>query len=227
MLFNENNVNNPHIFESKKERNLYYKFFAGYLCNDLIPGWEERLKRLVGKIQEDTKNNSFSLRPETTHVSFDNFSSQIFKRADRGEFADVFLMDWKEKYALAIEAKFTDDPNGKDVINNGEKNNYIRIKKLRDEKIFKNIVSVLLVTSSMKKGLENKLNSPRSNLKRLIAFNKTLDDVEKIHLWTWEELIEICDEGKAKNYFKNHISLNKKEDWEYKVNDGELIRGGK
>ena len=31
--------------ESHKERNLYYKIFAGYLFNELVPGLEERKDR--------------------------------------------------------------------------------------------------------------------------------------------------------------------------------------
>jgi hypothetical protein len=29
------------IFESEKERNLYYKVFAGYLLNEFIPGYQD------------------------------------------------------------------------------------------------------------------------------------------------------------------------------------------
>ena len=32
-------------FESEKERNLYYKIFAGYLLNERIPRWQDRLER--------------------------------------------------------------------------------------------------------------------------------------------------------------------------------------
>ncbi len=34
-------------FESYKERNLYYKFFAGYFFNELVPGAGNGLKRSV------------------------------------------------------------------------------------------------------------------------------------------------------------------------------------
>ena len=31
------------IIESEKERNLYYKFFAGYFFNELVPIYEQRV----------------------------------------------------------------------------------------------------------------------------------------------------------------------------------------
>ena len=40
MIYNIDN--NFHQIESYKERNLYYKIFAGYLFNELIPGYLER-----------------------------------------------------------------------------------------------------------------------------------------------------------------------------------------
>jgi hypothetical protein len=226
MLFNENAKDNLNVFESKKERNLYYKFFAGYFCNDLISNWEERLTHLVSKVKNETKISNFVLDPNTTHISFDNYFNQIHKPSDGGEFADIFIMDWNNKMALAIEAKFTEDFGEKDFgvldqdKDNG-KNNYARIKKIREKGYFENIIQIILIAEPKKKELENRADS---ELYKLKIFNNSLDTNEKIILWTWKEMIDLCDEGKAKEYFKKHLSLLY-DNWEYTINNGVLSRG--
>ena len=41
-------------FESEKERNLYYKVFAGYLLNEFIPGYQDRLMSFCNVINNST-----------------------------------------------------------------------------------------------------------------------------------------------------------------------------
>ena len=58
MIFNtiSNYTNNEfHIRESYKERNLYYKIFAGYIFNELIPGEEERKNQFLNLLNEILK----------------------------------------------------------------------------------------------------------------------------------------------------------------------------
>lgn len=42
------------LFESYKERNVYYKIFAGYLLNELVPGHADRLRRLCSVLSTPT-----------------------------------------------------------------------------------------------------------------------------------------------------------------------------
>ena len=41
--------------ESYKERNLYYKIFAGYLFNEIIPGEEERKNSFIDLLRDTLK----------------------------------------------------------------------------------------------------------------------------------------------------------------------------
>ncbi len=46
------------ILESEKERNLYYKFFAGYFFNELIEGYQDRLMGFLTLLQLNPENEN-------------------------------------------------------------------------------------------------------------------------------------------------------------------------
>ena len=83
--------------ESKKERNLYYKIFAGYLFNELIPGAKNRKEKFIQFLCDipstdenvRVKGDDYldilnEMKKEEIHVTFDFHSSQI-KREDDDE----------------------------------------------------------------------------------------------------------------------------------------------
>lgn len=122
---------NFHLFESYKERNFYYKIFAGYLFNELLPGYEQRKRlflNLLKSIVEDN-NRFFSLKndvnlflekmaSEEWNVTFDYHLAQIFKEDkadDRGEMSDVLILG--KSCFISIECKLLSNYNiGKDII---------------------------------------------------------------------------------------------------------------
>ena len=114
-------------FESEKERNLYYKFFAGFYFNELIPGYEKRLRKFysllvkpafqVGAIPPVLLLES----PTSVFVSFDNQTDR-FPGAQSGEFADILVHDSNTGVLIGIEAKYLDDWDyQKDIVKNAEK----------------------------------------------------------------------------------------------------------
>lgn len=50
MIFNVDE-SNLEMIESYKQRNLYYKIFAGYLLNEVIPGSEKRKKEFINLLK--------------------------------------------------------------------------------------------------------------------------------------------------------------------------------
>lgn len=119
MIFNTNTPNFYSI-ESYKERNLYYKIFAGYLLNELVPGYAERKKQFYQLLLNASQNEGRLIDPhsvaeeiintmktEEIHVTFDFHTAQIFdddKRNDRGEMSDVLIIS--DKHLLSIECKY-------------------------------------------------------------------------------------------------------------------------
>jgi hypothetical protein len=61
---------NWRLDESYKERNLYYKIFAGYLFNELIHGYEDRKNHFLELIRDTiSKQDRFiGNREEALHV---------------------------------------------------------------------------------------------------------------------------------------------------------------
>ena len=119
--------------ESYKERNLYYKIFAGFLFNELVehPTYEVRkaefCKLLLEKIKQPESffgdkqiadNILIGIQSEVWKITFDYHPAQIFpedKRDNRGEMSDILIM--AGKHMLSIECKFLSDINyDKDVI---------------------------------------------------------------------------------------------------------------
>lgn len=103
--------------ESYKERNLYYKIFAGYLFNELVPEYENRKKAFLKMLEENIKisgrffgdapkaNNIIKeIQEAPLHVTFDYHPAQIFAKYNRGEMSDILLH--AGQHIISIECKF-------------------------------------------------------------------------------------------------------------------------
>ena len=146
MLFTTKNDD----FESEKERNLYYKLFAGYLFNELVTGVEGRLAAFADIINSSPRRGqaastkSVMLSIAATHISFDNHAYLFADLAlDRGEFADILLHDRSNQVVVPIEAKvYSNWSYDKDVLANER-----RLQAIEAQMPGTHFVPCLLVTS--------------------------------------------------------------------------------
>jgi hypothetical protein len=196
MIFNLSNES----FESEKERNLYYKIFAGYFFNELISGWEKRLQDFQ-KLINDKNSDSIYLSPENTHISFDNHSYGLLSNdeKDRGEFADILIQDVKNKVIIAIEAKYLSDwEYEKDICKNKE-----RIDKVKKKLGYNKSIQCLLLKQSKWEEAEKREKQTGSNYAKLKK-NKS-----SVTIVFWEEIIDLCDEGIVISYLKKQLNKTK------------------
>jgi hypothetical protein len=204
MLFNTQAA-----FESEKERNLYFKFFAGYFFNELISGYEKRVENFCELINESAEEyinysptKKLFLSPKNTYATFDIHAYLFDSCADKGELADILVYDMENKTMLCIEAKFLSNWTIKKDINQ----NASRIVEVEKIKKGMNLIQVLLVTNEKWGNVRKQIKKDESNYRRLCD-NK---DVPVVIL-TWEKLIDLCDDENIRNYFTNHISKKKEE----------------
>lgn len=163
--------NRSDTFESEKERNLYYKIFAGYLLNELIPGYPDRLNALCKVINnpeergKSAPTSTLILNPVHTHVSFDNhiyLFSELRAKSDRGEFADILIHDKSNKTMVCIEAKLHSDwAYDKDIVKNQDRHNLLKLE-LPQTQFF----SVLLISRHRWNQVKKKESDKESNYKR-------------------------------------------------------------
>lgn len=119
MIF-KNDTKDFYELESYKERNLYYKIFAGYLLNETVPGYASRKGKFFelissvhcnservfdsnGKVQDIVE----TINGEDITVTFDYHTAQEFKedkRDDRGEMSDILIVS--DTCMVSIECKF-------------------------------------------------------------------------------------------------------------------------
>jgi len=200
MLYNQcNDIN-----ESEKERNLYYKYFAGYFFNEPVPGLESRFSKfallLQRKAQEqgidEISKDLFSVKD--VHVSFDNHAYLVLgKEVGRGEFADIMVYDSKNKILVAIEVKYLSDWNyQKDIEGNAE-----RINKISNHLKCKRTIQCLLILYRKLQQVQKKVGHSRSNYTRL---NNMLENRPMI--LTWEEFLDICDNKSVSSYLKRQFN---------------------
>ena len=199
MLFDTETVG----FESYKERNLYYKLFAGYLFNELIEGWQSRFDSFVSLLAEPTYPETRPLAPlllkaGTTHVSFDNHLIQLADSAtDRGEFADVLLFDSDSRALVAIEAKFLSDWDfEKDVKSNGD-----RLEEARRKLGASSVTSVLLVAETKWKSVVAQHRQKQSQY-RLLVENHAKHPVRVL---IWERVQLACTAGVVRSYLEERL----------------------
>ncbi len=194
----------PEIFESEKERNLYYKIFAGYLFNDLIPGYDNRLHafcNLLNSTEERGKKCSTSavqLNPTSTHISFDNHLYLYSDLdTDRGEFADILLQDKSNHTLVTIEAKLHSNWSyEKDIISNQK-----RLDKINDSLGDISIFPILLVSKFRWNHTKNKESAFNSNYAQ---FRDELDCRFRVILW--EQIADIISNEPVKQYLHSQVS---------------------
>ena len=199
MLFNfpENTI------ESEKELNFYFKFFAGYYFNELVPGIEGRIQDFCQILNNapdrfNVPDFGIELSPGNIHVTFDLHAYLFDRQTDRGELADIFIADHVKSVCIAIEVKWLEDWDyEKDIIANKD-----RIKLLQMH--FKNVYQCLLIKRSKLENGKKKEKIAGSNYSRL--FDQK--DIPII-LITWEHLLEKIDEPAVKTFFKHYIETPK------------------
>ena len=188
--------------ESYKERNLYYKIFAGYLFNEIVVGYDQRkldfLNLLEKQINEDglffgEKSSAVqiisTLKNKPVTVTFDYHPAQIFedyKKDNRGEMSDILILSNSEM--LSIECKFLSNINyDKDITEVQE-----RIIKFKD-KFFVNPLQILLLKQSKwqnSKNIKLKLEAA-TNVPVVVVF--------------WEQLCSLLNDKIVQEYLQKQI----------------------
>ena len=182
-------------YESEKERNFYSKFFLGYFFNELIDGYEQRLKffsELLGRSQlmgERNEMGSVELSAHSTFVSIDNHNYPE-KGSQEGEFADVMIHDVSNGTLVAIEVKFLDDWDfNRDIKKNGEKI-VAAGKRLR----VAHAIPCLLLTGKKWKGTVTRKKQTGSNYAKLLKC-----EAPPVIL-TWEDFLEGVTNQKVREF---------------------------
>jgi len=200
----------PQVIESEKERNLYFKFFAGYYFNELIPGYKQRVERFYKLVNENGEEyinyphkREMLISPKDIHITFDLHAYLLNPNADKGELADVLIYDQTNKTVICIEAKFLSDWNvKKDICSNSKRIKKVAAISSNKQLIF---VQILLITKAKWQNVCKRKKQNNSSYRAL----HEIKDVPLIIL-TWDKLIDICrnDEG-VRKYFKHHILRTK------------------
>ena len=208
------------VLESEKERNLYYKFFAGYFFNEFVPGYEQRLISFQQLLREELQQHSWkpareiTLSIASTHVSFDNHGYLVGFQDDRGEFADIVIHDRDNRFIIAIEAKFMSDWKfTKDVVVNARRLEYIA-SQMRDT----DIIPCLLVP-------KQKWNAAVELTTRIANNVQQLQDEpnSRLIILKWEQFTELSENVAVKTYLNHQLSLSKRTA-RYTINDGKIMR---
>lgn len=199
--------------ESYKERNLYYKIFAGYLLNEFIPDFESYLQRkskffdlLINTLQDQTRfrgdkeiirNILIAARVQEMHTTFDYHSSQIIaehKQNNRGEMSDVLLVT--ENYFISVECKYLSDVSyNKDILEVQE-----RIK------IVATYLSLMPLQVVLIKG--GKWNEAKKLQNYPGSFYTAFQNAEVFTpciVIFWEDLIPIIDNNAVKQYLQKQL----------------------
>jgi hypothetical protein len=200
--------------ESYKERNLYYKIFAGYLFNELVPGEEIRKQNFIdllirtSKIPDRCKFSDLSdeilesqLRQfalQAIQVTFDYHSSQVVKedkKVDRGEMSDILLIT--ENQFISIECKYLSDMDYSKDIETVQK----RIQRVNVELNKSNPLQVLILK-------ESKWENAKKASKKEYGFYAKMQNglpIIPIIVLFWEDLIKIIENETVSNYLKEQL----------------------
>lgn len=187
-------------FESEKERNLYYKFFAGYFFNELIDGFEDRVALFYKLLQNPTFASPSTLpilvtpQPSKIFVSFDNHPDR-YGTVQTGEFADMMILDRANETLIGIEVKFRDFWDyQKDIVNNG-----LKLQKVAPHLNVTHIIPCLLLTQKRWLHGHNLINHPGSNVKRLQSHPGD------IIVLLWESFLPLVMDVKVKSYLSKQL----------------------
>lgn len=210
MIFNSlKNSNDQHKLESYKERNLYYKIFAGYLFNELVDGYNERKNsffkrlektpsdRIFGEVPKVLKDSRQAFLNEPIHVTFDFHPSQWDSSQDRGEMSDIVI--WMDKSFYSIEVKYLSHwTYAKDI---ATVQNRIQVisRMISEDGDKKAPLQILLVK------MEDWTNSEsRGDISNVEKLKNNILNIPVIVIF-WEELLEIIGEPNVKSYLEHAI----------------------
>jgi len=193
MLFN----NSAATFESEKERNLYYKVFGGYLFNEFIYGYQDRLLSFCNVVNNSKERGKFAptftlkLDPIKTHISFDNHIYLFSPRLNRGEFADILIQDESNKTLVSIEAKLHSNWSyEKDIVENKKRLDFIA-GRIPNIKIF----PILLVSRNSWKNVKRMGPHRDSNYTKF----QCDQDCPFIVIF-WDQLAEIVNNSEVSRF---------------------------
>ena len=185
-------------FESYKERNLYYKFLAGYFFNELIQGESERMSWFLEQIAhsrhlgelgvEASPEFRFSYSDDIC-VSFDNHQIQHTNAAeDRGEFADILIASRSGEWLIGIEAKYLSDWKVEKDIQENQR----RLMEMSEqwEIPVGRTAHVLLIRRSKWDNGIRKQNQKGSNIKKLIDLLASGETELLPVVMHWEDFVE-------------------------------------
>mgnify|MGYP001393470361 CR=1 FL=1 len=217
IFYNEQNA-----FESEKERNFYYKIFAGYIFNEFISGYENRINMFVDTLQKTrykgpNAQEITSLDINSVRVSFDNHIYLLESDStDRGEFADILIQDATNKILIPIEAKFYDDwTYEKDIIENSTRHKVL-MKLLPDAKI----IPLLIITEKKWKECIDHQNHKASNYKKLIDNKRN-----NFRVLCWEDLRPlVADNARLLNYINGRLNITNKNKMRVNIKDNWFFR---
>jgi hypothetical protein len=189
--------------ESEKERNFYYKFFAGYYFNELIPGYNYRVTEFSNLINNTknwfNNNNEILCLSNDLQVSFDLHAYLFGTTKDRGECADIFIHDKKNDIAIFIEAKWLENWNFDKDINR----NFKRIFDIKTNR-FSKVYQCLLIKQSSYENCIKSSNRANSNFRKLKS-----NFPYPLKVITWDELINLVDNEYVRSFFSYFIGKNK------------------
>lgn len=195
MLFNSNPL--PTVDESYKERNLYYKIFAGYIFNEFVAGYAERKERFLDLICKQENNTNYyktkqtieKMKHEEIHLDFDHHACQICKElnnTDRGEFADILICS--QSGLIAIEAKlYSNWTFDKDINSNRGRIEKVLEKLHNKHGNIPDAIQVLLLSGVKLQRGQNNHASQYYLMKQNMAGS---DSALGFSIITWEDLCE-------------------------------------
>jgi len=209
MLFNTP----ANFFESEKERNFYYKVFAGYFCNELIPGYEDRLDRLSNFFADPVfegnqhPKDKIELMPENTQVSFDNHTYLFdLDNTDRGEFADILIQCPATKTMITIEAKLHSDWDYNKDIESNQK----RLKGLKERIPGFQLYPFLLLKKDKWDFVQKMKLHKGSNFEKLEKSDSCM-----FAIVLWEKLVEQVTEKKVADFMTSQLERNHKRKYRF------------
>ena len=208
-------------FESEKERNLYYKFFAGYFFNEYVPGLEARLRAFCTFLSECTRGGKavsrepIMLTTESAHVSFDNHG-YLFSGlgTDRGEFADILIHDRSTSVVIPIEAKVHSNWSYEKDITSNER----RLRLIEKEMPSVRFYPCLLLAESKWKACTNQKTKEYSNYRELIETNDC-----RTRVILWEELIDLASDDEVAAYVRGQLA-RPRDGFGYGFDNGWFVR---
>jgi len=209
MIF-KTEIEDFHLFESYKERNLYYKIFAGYYFNEIVPGYEERKSKFFSLLEngiqdeeriygcrQDINEILSDTRQEKLNLTFDYHPAQIFKdnkKLDRGEMSDILITTTSTM--ISIECKFLSDFDiDKDILLVQR-----RIKKFSMQFYLRPIQVLLLKKEKWATSAKIK-----TRIDQVLDSNSESFIFSPIVVVFWEDILDLIDNAIVKEYLAKQL----------------------